>query len=86
MKDDELVTITLRRSHWNTVKVMLVAFLSMFGGNVASVSMQIVEGGKPKMKQMSESDMHSLCDDHLRVIQVHGPPLPPQHEPEQPKP
>ena len=64
MNEDDLVTITLRRSHLNTLKICVFAFLSMFGGNLASLAVQVAKGEHP---ELTEKAVHELCDDHERV-------------------
>lgn len=64
MNNDELVTITLRRRHLNTIKIGLLAIFSMFGSNMASLLLQVASGEKP---EMTERMIHDMCDDHERV-------------------
>lgn len=64
MRKDDLVTITIRRSHLSTIKTCIFAFLTMFGGNLASLATQMAKGEHP---ELTEKAVHELCDDHSRV-------------------
>lgn len=89
LKDDELVTITLRASHARRIKSALIGVVGLLGVNGGSLITSLMSGGSSgeMAAEMSElrtevrkeieiRELHRSCYD-AGFYFPHGPPMPP---------